>query len=314
MSTTSMSTYTGGFANGVTIRNMPLLNAYPGKVFWVSSTSGGNGKGTFERPFNTIAQALAVCTAGRGDIIIAKPLHAETISSATGLLMNVAGVAVVGLGSGTNRPTFTFSTANTATIAVSAANVSFINCRFVANFLSIAAPLTLSTAASFTVQGCTFKDNSGVLDFLNCVKSTGAANTVDSLYFVDNVWSSLGTTSVNTAVLTANDIDGLVFARNRIVQVTTVDQAIGIVVTAGVLTNLWCAENIGYRKNTTTASGSLINVGGVTSTGFVVRNYVQTLTTAADKLFTTTVGLAAFENRVTGAVGATGFVIPAADS
>jgi hypothetical protein len=70
----------------------------------------------------------------------------------------------------------------------------------------------------------------------------------------------------------------------------------------------------GSSAQTATTNGSLINVGGTTSTGFVYSNFAQTLTTTADKLFTTTVGLAAFENRVTGAVGATGFVIPAVDS
>ena len=73
-------------------------------------------------------------------------------------------------------------------------------------------------------------------------------------------------------------------------------------------------DNRGYRPNTTTAGGSFINVGGTTSTGVVYRNYIQTLTTATDLLFTTTVGLAAFENYVTGAVGASGFIIPARDT
>jgi hypothetical protein len=92
------------------------------------------------------------------------------------------------------------------------------------------------------------------------------------------------------------------------------DKAILAIVTAGVLTNAIVTDNWGYRPNTTTAGGSLITVGGTTSTGIVARNYVQTLTTATDLLFTTNTGLAAFENRVTGVVGATGFVIPAVDS
>lgn len=29
------------YPNGFTIRNMPLLSAYPGEVFWVSSTENG---------------------------------------------------------------------------------------------------------------------------------------------------------------------------------------------------------------------------------------------------------------------------------
>jgi hypothetical protein len=87
-----------------------------------------------------------------------------------------------------------------------------------------------------------------------------------------------------------------------------------VTVTAGVLTNLDCGDNKVCERPDRDDRGSLINVGGTTSTGFVYRNFAQTLTTTADKLFTTTVGLSAFENRVTGVVGATGFVIPAADS
>jgi hypothetical protein len=135
------------------------------------------------------------------------------------------------------------------------------------------------------------------------VKSTGAANTVDGLTFNDNVVKNLGVTSNNTTILTANDIDRLTMKRNYLWAVRN-DVAIGVIVTAGVLTNLIAADNFGYRPNTTTAGGSLINVGGTTSTGIVVRNYVQTLTTTTDLLFTTSVGLAAFENRVTGVVGA----------
>jgi hypothetical protein len=321
------SNFPSGFAQGVTIRGVPLTVANPGRVWWLGNAttlqkgdrgaSDGN-RGTFSSPFSTLAGAMTAINAdsgaARGDIIIIKPGHAETVSSATALALSVAGVSIIGLGVGNKRPKFTLDTAATATIAVSADNISFYNCQFAANFLSIAACFTLSTAKWFTLQNCYFYDTSGVLDFLNIVKSTGAANTVDGLTVTDCVWNSLGTTSVNSFVLTANDIDSCTLARNQIVQVTTVDAAILLTVTAGVLTNLQAEQNFCYRKNTTTANGSLINVGGTTSTGIVTGNRVQTLTTTSDKLFTTTVGLAAFENRVTGVVGATGFAIPAVDS
>jgi hypothetical protein len=157
-------------------------------------------------------------------------------------------------------------------------------------------------------------DTSSVLNFLNIVKSTGAANTADGLTFNDNKVINLGVTSNNTTILTANDIDSLTMQRNYLKWAVQNDKAIGIIVTAGVLTNLICTDNMGYRPNTTTAGGSLITVGGTTSTGIVAYNFVQTLTTTTDLLFTTSVGLAAFENRVTGVVGATGFPIPAVDS
>lgn len=311
----------GGAA--LTIRDTPIHIAHPGKVFWVyngtttqvGQRGGSDGnKGGFNSPFSTLAYAVTQCTAGRGDVIYVRAGHAENISSATALALSVSGVAIIGLGTGNMRPTFTIDTANTATIAVSADNISIKNCIFKANFLSIAACFTLSTAKEFCVEKCYFVDTSSILNFLNIVKSTGAANTVDGLTFTDNVVVNLGVTTNNTTILTANDIDRLTISRNYLKWAVQNDRAIGVIVTAGVLTNLQAFENVGYRPNTTTAGGSFINVGGTTSTGWVVRNYMQTLTTTTDLLFTTTVGLAAFENRVTGVVGAQGFVIPAADS
>jgi hypothetical protein len=85
-------------------------------------------------------------------------------------------------------------------------------------------------------------------------------------------------------------------------------------VTAGVLTNLDCGYNKTYTKQTASTGGAFINVGGTTSNGFVYNNFQQTLDTTGDLLFTTSVGLAAFDNKITGAVGASGFLIPTADS
>ena len=324
MPASQLSTFPNGFNNGVSIRGMPIAQTHPGRAFWVSNNTTGllvgqrggsdGNKGTFDSPFSTLNYAITQCVANRGDIIFIKPGHAETVSSATALNFNVAGVAIVGLGLGSNRPKFTIDTANTATIPVSADNISVQNCQFVANFLSIAACFTLSTAKEFTVQNCYFYDTSSILNFLNIVKATGAANTVDGLTFTDNVVKNLGVTSNNTTILSANDIDRLTISRNYLRWAVQNDKAIAAIITAGVVTNAILADNWCYRPNTTTAGGSLITVGGTTSTGIVARNYVQTLTTTSDLLFTTTVGLAAFDNRVTGAVGASGFLIPAADS
>lgn len=323
MSSSLMSNYPNGFNYGVNVRGLPLLQTQPGHVFWVYNGSAldvgqrtgvNSGDGTFNAPYATLEYAIGRCTANRGDIIMVKPGHAETISSATALNFDVAGVAIVGLGTGTNRPKLTIDTANTATIPVSAANISIQNFQVVANFLGIAAAFTVASAVEFSVTNCYFYDTSSTLNFLNIVKTTGAANTADGLTFSNNVVKNLGVTSNNTTILTANDIDRLTMQGNYLRWAVQNDKAIGIIVTTGVLTNLVASDNVGYRPNTTTAGGSFINVGGTTSTGVVARNLIQTLTTTVDLLFTTTVGLAAFDNKVTGVVGASGFLIPAADS
>lgn len=287
-----------------------------GNIYFVNSATGADSAGGGQNPdapFATVAYALTQVSANNGDRIYVMPGHAEAIADATSFAAAIAGVQVIGLGVGSSRPTITLGTANTATVAVSAANVSFENMVFVANFLSIAACFTLAAAKNFALRNCLFSETSNVLNFLNIVKSTGLANTVDGLTVADCKWNGLGTTSVNALILSANDIDSLTVLRNVVKLARTADAAM-IVISAGVLTNADVGDNKLYTAQTATSNGSLINVGGTTSTGFVYSNRVQTLTTSSDKLFTTTVGLGAFENRVSGAVGATGFVIPAADT
>ena len=146
-----------GFAGGLSVRGMPLLQAQTGQVFWVNNSivlnpgqrAGSDGnRGTFLDPFATLQMALNTCVDGRGDIVMVGAGHAETLSTATQLALNAGGVAVIGLGAGANRPTFTF-TAAAATIGVGSAMMSVQNCLFIGNFLSITSAFT-AISASFT--------------------------------------------------------------------------------------------------------------------------------------------------------------------
>lgn len=284
-----------------------------GRTFYVDSNVGASEGTSPETAVGTIVAATALCAANRGDTVIVMPNHTENVAAATALSA-VAGIRIIGLGAGASRPKVTFTTANTATYSLAVDNVYIENILFVANFLSIAAAITLTTAKDVWIANCEFRDTSGILDFLNIVKSTGAANTVDGLTIVDSRWFGLGTTSVNSFVLTANDIDRLCLLRNYVNLARTATAAALVTVTAGVLTNLECRDNRTITKATSTTGGSLISVGGTTSSGLVKDNFSQTLTTTSDLLFTTTVGLAADGNRVSGVIGAQGFTIPAADS
>lgn len=287
-----------------------------GKDWYVDSVTGqANRSGKSQsQALATIAQALAKCRANKGDRIICLENHAETLSSATALQMNVAGVTVVGLGLGRNRPTITLDTANTATIAVSADNVRFLNMRFIANFLSIAACFTLTTAKAFRAQGCSFSDTSSILNFLNIIKSTGAANTIDNIHVEDCNWNGLGTTSVNSFILSANDIDGARLFRNHIKLARTATAAILLTVTAGVLTDFLADGNTCISQQTAETGGGTVSVGGSTSTG-ILRNTIQaTLTTATDIIITLTSGIYSENNVKTGVLAAQGFKVPVIDS
>ncbi len=319
---TTASNFPGGF-NNVTVRGMPITQAQPGQVFWVGNAGAANilpgqigssdgNPGTFNAPFSTLDYAIGRCTAGRGDVIFIKPGHAETISTSTALAFDVAGVAMVGLGVGTSRPTFTIDTGNTITIAVSAANVSIQNCLFVANFLTIASCFTLSTAKYFAVDRCEFQDTSAALNFANVVKSTGAANTVDGLSVTNCLYGSIGTT-FNTFILTANDINGINVVNNNVMSINTSDFATLAIVTAGALTNGYMANNNTKRKNTT-STVALVAGGSTTSSTFMLNNFASVLDTSTNANWTVTTGLVGAGNSYSGAIAGQGFPIPALDS
>lgn len=307
------------FPNGISSFGIPVYGSQSdgqpltGTVLFVDTVNGVNaGPGNSPtNPYQTIAYALTQVPSGGYATIFVLPGSTTTISSATSLLLNVANVKLIALGSGPQRAVFNFTTANTAAIPVSAANVTVQNFRFTANFLAIARAFTV-TATGFSLIGNEFTDASGVLNFLNIINCTGAANTADNLTVIGNTWRGLGTTSVNSFVLTANDIRGLTFTDNLVDLVTTTDAATAVTVTAGVLTAANISGNRTYRKNTATTAGALVSVGGTTSTGIVSDNFVQTLDSSTPLLFTGTVGLGAFQNFVSGALGSSGALTPSA--
>jgi hypothetical protein len=148
-----MSNY-GSFAAGVIIRGVPLVQTHPGKVFWVDNSASGSGdqmrtgsngnKGTYNDPFSTLDFAVGACRANKGDIIFVKPGHAETLT-ATSVAVDVAGIAIIGLGQGSMRPTFN-ANATASVFPVSAANVLVHNLLFTGGIDAVVSMITVSAA------------------------------------------------------------------------------------------------------------------------------------------------------------------------
>jgi hypothetical protein len=315
------SNYPGGF-NNVTIRGVPITQSHPGQVYWVSNATptlpgqvgGSNGNpGTFNAPFGTLEYAITSCTANRGDIIFIKPGHAETISSATALSFDIAGVAIVGLGAGTKRPTFTLDTAATTTIAVSADNISVLNCRFIGNFLSITSTFTVAAAAYFTIDNCSFTDTSAILGFLSAVKTTVSTNS-DFLQVSNCFIKSDATTKSVAPIVVLNTMTGLTLADNVVVQTVAqnnVSQFLShaaLVMTAALITG-----NKVYSVNTDSATGAfLVTTSAITGSGIIQNNVVRGLDVAAALMITAAaVQYGLFNNLYIGDVGFSGFVLPA---
>lgn len=161
-----MSSY-ADFVNGVSIRGVPLMQTHPGKVFWVYNgttlddghAAGSNGnKGTFRAPFATLDYAIGQCRANKGDVILIKPGHSETLT-ATSVAVDVAGIAIVGLGSGGMRPTFN-ATATGSVFPISAANVTVHNLLFTGGVDAVVSMITVS-AADVVLSNLELRDVTG---------------------------------------------------------------------------------------------------------------------------------------------------------
>lgn len=147
-----------------------------GSRFFVHSGTGTDGAGygrNPESPFATIDYAIALCTANKNDIIYVMPGHAEAISAAAGIVCDIAGVSIIGLGNGSNRPTVTFDTDAGTDIDIDAANVLIENIIFSANFADIAAAIDVN-ADDFTLKRCHFQATATDMNFKICVQDAAA--------------------------------------------------------------------------------------------------------------------------------------------
>lgn len=312
--------YPNGFANGITIRGMPVLSSYSGTVFWVSSVasnaSDGN-PGTFIQPFATIAGAFAQCTAGAGNIVVCKPGHAETITTATALLFNISSVAVVGLGTGSVRPTLTFGTNATANIPITAANCSIFNVLFRANVADVASVFTATstnTPTDFAVQNCEFRDLASNKNFISIVTGNATANSMDGLWFQGNRISSLGTTAATTAIKLASATDRVAVKENYGNWAVLNDTACMLAAGASNVTNFEFSNNVLQKPNTSSTGGSFISGSGSAWTGQCVGNMMYQLDNSAGIWIPTGTGLGFNQNfsPITGAADKSGLINPAA--
>lgn len=327
MGTQGMTNFPGGFAGGVSVRGMPLVQTQPGKVFWLFNGSalqpgqknGSDGnKGTYDAPFATLLGAVAQCTAGRGDIVFVKAGHAETISSAAIALLNVAGVAIVCLGSGSNRPTFTF-TAAAANIPVTAKDMSIQNALFIANFADVASFFTATgtaTPTDFSIERCEFRDTDATHNALTVFTGNATANSCDGFRFVGNRVSSVGTTAATTALKLASDTRRVTITDNFGCSAVLNDTAALLAAGTAQLTDFDLGRNTWERPNTSSTGGSFISGSGNAWTGHCYDNYFYQVDNSAGIWIATGHGTSlGFSNNfspITGLVDRSALINPAA--
>lgn len=280
----SLSNYPHGWSGGVVVKGVPTEIPHSGKVFWVNNSSvlaeggiaGSNGNpGTYQKPFSTIDYAIGKCTASRGDIIYVMPGYTESITTNDQIDVDVAGVKIIGLGTGALRPTLTWNgTDATACVAMAAANT------VLHNFLLV------SSDAGDDITGMVRVEVDGVeLSHVEQREGTGQPETtilcsdgVDDLYVHDCKGSSLTNgASANDAWLELNAAStgtNRIRIENNWVH-GTYDQGC-----------IWSADSTAAHADILIKGNTLINTAsslyaidltsGTNATGMIIDNRVET--------------------------------------
>lgn len=323
----SISSYPNGFTNGVTIRGLPIGNAQPGHVWFANNSTilapGGIagsdlGPGTYVRPFKTIEGAVnngkLTSFAGRGDYLLVMPNHAETVSNATLMALATAGVGIIGMGTGAERPAITLDTATTSTITINAASMSIANMRFIANFAAIAALFTV-TAKDFYLGNCDFVDTSSILNFVNIVKTSATSNVCDGLFIDSCNFYGLGASSNTCFVNALGTHDRFVIQNNYVAHAATTVGGFMQIASGKALTNLQCINNVYNGVGNSTASNAVfILAGGSGNSGVLKGNFAKTLCDTTPVMVTAASGLRFSQNYYASNADKSGFLLPALDS
>lgn len=194
-----------------------FMQGIAGKVFVVGNQSNQNQDFIKQvlkvdpqgdvRFLDSIEEALDECTASRGDVIFVLPGYTETRTTA--LAIDVAGVAVIGLGFGLNRPVITGNGTIDA-VNITANNVVFQGFHF-------AAPETDNQTAMINIAGAgvLVKDITGIgsqtsKNVVDCITIASGANdlTIEGLKIWNTVVAVNSFISIEAAVarLTLKDI------------------------------------------------------------------------------------------------------------
>ena len=154
------------YKNGVSSFGVPLLGSGPifttGNICFVGVASGGSNSyaGTDpSEPLATINNAVARCTANKGDYIVCMPGHYEDLgdTSVSGAIdLDVAGITLLGIGNGTLQPRIDFNHAD-SDFLVGADNVTIENMHFDATVTGVKLGVAVEAAATDSViRNCRF--------------------------------------------------------------------------------------------------------------------------------------------------------------
>ena len=272
---------------GAINREIPEL-APGAKVFFVSdsddTTVGPINLGAIfpsdedgvARVYTTIQAAVNAAAANRGDVVVVLPGYDHTLARNDS--WNTAGIHIVGIGNGENRPILRYAAA-TDQVDVAANYVHIKNLRFLADS-SITIGLDLDTGfGGAHVESCVWDWDSNGSDFVTMLR-----NGQDNAVIENNQFRAEDTTGASVGVLLRQGLyvtvkDNFFYGQFDSAAVATNAGAIATD-TAGVVASGLLVEN-NTIVSTDTAAGLLLNIDATLAhRGIAVGNKLATYDTA----------------------------------
>ena len=244
-----------------------------------------NYGGDPEKTFATLDYAVGKMTANNGDHLILHPGHAETLSADSDVDIDQAGITTIGLGVGTNRPTFTFDTIDTADFKLAAANTKIQNLLFIAGIDALTGPIEV-TAAECQIINCEYRDYTSFSTLDVIVTDTNAHFLlIDGLKYRHDggTGGSQEQSVINLVSADFAEIKNCFLIGNQ---------------QLGCIEDATASKMISIHDNyieTSEANDVCITLQS-TTTGFVYRNYLKIVTNGQVSWITATNDCALFEN------------------
>lgn len=282
-----------------------------GKTWYVDSAVAGSDGSSPATALATLDSAFAKCTANQGDTIIVMPNHAETITGAGGIAHDVAGVSVIGLGVGNQRPRFLMDAGTSVTYAISAADAVVDNLVFAAGHADIVACFDV-TGVGATIRNCEFVNNVVDENFKSAITCSGADNTADMLTVEDCFFYTVDAATLGF-ILTTGDVIGMKVMRNVVISEGT---GLATLITCATGKDLKGVRVMWNFLSSKATSGNLFisnDTASPNNSGIIAHNRCRHADVTGAHTLGAVGGCGFFDNLSSSTDAVSGFVLPAID-
>jgi hypothetical protein len=240
-----------------------------GRKFYVDAGTGNatNDGTSWQNAVDTIDVAVGLCTASRGDIIYVAQGHTETLTGATTFIcdIDVAGISIIGMGTGENRPIIKCNTVTDGVVELTADDVLLENIIFQASADDMEYLVRVS-GDNVTIRNCRFMEDDE--QPLSCITVGIADNDCDDL-LIENCSFYIPTADdANSAIDIVKDMANITIKGCNF-RGDWDDAVIDVDAGGDACTNLQILDNVMINQLT---GQHCIQISGVTVTGLIAGN------------------------------------------